>query len=143
MAPKRIALWAAVALGGGLAFNLLGLYLNEFAHVYSVHHDHRNVYYNAPSDPRGYLLWGVVALVVGAIAYAIVRRHAVLVAFLVCLSSTAIFFAVGLVRGEPLWVGLLLYTVPFVSLLVFSPTGTLLASRLVRPNTSLERTRDR
>jgi hypothetical protein len=142
MAAKRMVLWVAVAIGGGLAFNLLGLYLNEFAHVYSVHHAHRNVYYNAPTDLRGYLLWGFVALTVGAIAYAIVRSRAIFVAFSVCLSSTVIFFAVGLIHGEPLWVGLLLYTVPFISLLVFAPIGTLLAGRLVRPNTSLERTRE-
>jgi hypothetical protein len=142
MAAKRTALWVAVALGGGLAFNLLGLYLNELAHAFSVRHDHRNVYYNAPFDLKGYLLWGVVALVVGAIAYTMIRRHSILVSLVVCLSSTIIFFAVGLIRGEPLSVGLLLYTVPFVSLFVFAPVGTLLAAHLVRPNNSFERTRE-
>src|SRR5262245_12520803 len=130
MPAKRTALWVTAALGGGLAFNLLGLYLNDFAHAYSVHEDHQNVYYNAPFDVKGYLLWGVVAAVVSAIAYIIVRRNAVLVALLICVSSTAIFFTVGLIRGEPLWVGLLLYMVPFVSLLVFAPVGTLLAAHL-------------
>jgi hypothetical protein len=90
-----------------------------------------------------YVLWGLLALVVGFCVGALLRSKPVVAALATCVASTLTYIASSHADDLTFTQVFSFYTEPLIASVIFATIGALLAAHVLRPNKSLERTRDR
>jgi hypothetical protein len=143
MRPQRIALWILVPSVGGMVLLWTGLLLAAAWVRFAIDHRFFGLSGRHVLAVDDYVVWGVVALVIGFVVGALLRSKPVVAALATCAASALLFMASAHSDDLSFVQVMSFYVEPLIASLVFVTLGALLASRVLRPNKSLERTRGR
>jgi hypothetical protein len=142
MKAQRIALWAAVTICGGVCLLYAGANVAAHWASFATSQRHFGLNRDVMLAVDDYFVWGLVALVIGAVVGAILRSRPVLAGTLTSVASGIAFLIDGSQAGITIRDSIGLFSEPMLASLVFTAAGAFLAVRVLRPNKSLERKRE-
>jgi hypothetical protein len=142
MNARHLAVWVVVPLLGGIVLLYAGL---AFSVVWLKFAFDRNFFGLRTSNIvtiNECFSWGIVAFAVGALVGCLLRRRPIIAALATGVAGLLTLISLTRFAGLTVWQLLSEYPPQIASSLTFVTAGALLAARMVRPNTSLERTRE-
>jgi hypothetical protein len=143
MKPQRMAFWLMVTLAGGVCLLYGGAWVIGRWASFALEQKFFGLSPRVVLAIDDFVVWGAVAFAVGAAVGMALPSRAIPAALVTCLVFVVAFLLDGLSNRLSIGEAFGLFAEPLLSSVVFVPLGTVLAARLLRPNTSLERTRER